>query len=373
MEWSRRWWGIILRVDGSRADESDRTRDDKEALRWHFMSVANCFEVIFSSFDLKFLFKKPPMPHDVSRRSILQMLALGAVLAPVKNSFAQVQPAAAVPPTAPTTIPPNRISVAQWSFHRMIKAGDLAPLDFPAFAHKTCGVMGVEYVNSFYRNLPLDGSWVKELKKRTDDIGVKSVLIMCDGEGDIGDPDDVARRKAVEAHQRWLDAAVILGCHSIRVNARSSGTPVEQLDRCADGLRQLCARAAPLKLDVIVENHGGLSCDGEWVASLIRATGAANSGTLPDFGNFKCADGTMADRYAGVKAMMPLARSVSAKSYEFDALGQETTIDFARMLGIVRDAGYRGWVGAEYEGEKASEVVGTIATRDLLMKQGCIL
>ena len=315
------------------------------------------------------------MPNDFSRRTILQMLAVGAVGslgANMNDAVAQIQ-TVAVPSAPANNAISNRISVAQWSFHRMLKSGELAPLDFASFAHKNCGVMGVEYVNTFYKSLPMDGSWVAELKKRADDIGVTSVLIMCDGEGDIGDPDVVARRKAVKAHQRWLDAAATLGCHSIRVNARSVGSVTEQAERCSDGLRQLCALAAPMKLNVIVENHGGLSCDGEWVASVIRATTAANCGTLPDFGNFTCADGTKADRYAGVKAMMPFAKSVSAKSYEFNALGEETTIDFARMMGIVRDAQYRGWVGVEFEGEKVSEVAGTNATRDLLLKQGCVL
>ncbi|MDA1263199.1 MAG: sugar phosphate isomerase/epimerase [Planctomycetota bacterium] len=315
------------------------------------------------------------MTNDYSRRTILQMLfagTMGALGADMKNARAEGQDVATPLPSVKPIIP-NRISVAQWSFHRMFKSGELSPLDFASFAHKSCGVMGVEYVNSFYKSLPLDGSWVAELKKRADDIGVTSVLIMCDREGDIGDPDVAARRKAVMAHQRWLDAAATLGCHSIRVNARSVGSATEQAERCSDGLRQLCAIAAPMKLNVIVENHGGLSCDGEWVASVIRATAAANCGTLPDFGNFTCADGTKADRYAGVKAMMPFAKSVSAKSHEFNANGEEINTDYPRMMGIVRDAGYRGWIGVEYEGEKMGEVAGTNATRDLLLKQGCVL
>ncbi len=261
----------------------------------------------------------------------------------------------------------------------MLKAGTLDPLDFPAFARRTCGVAGVEYVSTFYRGLPLGGtsgsvpSWIHDLKGRADGAGVKSLLIMCDGEGDLGDPDSVARAKAVDSHRRWLDAAAFLGCHSIRVNARSSGTLSEQIDRCAEGFRALCAIAEPMKLSVIVENHGGLSCDGEWVASVVRKTAMGNFGTLPDFGNFRCEDGTMGDRYAGVKAMMPFARAVSAKSHEFDAAGNETATDFAKMMGIVRAAGYRGWVGVEYEGDKASEIAGTNATRDLLLRNGCVL
>ncbi|MSR69133.1 MAG: sugar phosphate isomerase/epimerase [Phycisphaerales bacterium] len=267
----------------------------------------------------------------------------------------------------------NRVSVAQWSLHRMLKDGTLAPLNFPEFVRTTFGVAGVEYVSTFYRAMAANGSWVADLRKRADAAGVMSLLIMCDGEGDLGDPDANARRRAVDAHRRWLDAAAGLGCHSIRVNARSVGTADEQCAFCADGLAQLSAVALPMKLNVIVENHGGCSCDGAWVARVIRQVGATNCGTLPDFGNFRCEDGTMADRYAGIAAMMPFARAVSAKSHDFNGDGFETTTDYTKMMGIVRGAGYTGWVGVEYEGDRLTEVEGAKATRDLLLKLGCIL
>ncbi|MSQ90367.1 MAG: sugar phosphate isomerase/epimerase [Phycisphaerales bacterium] len=313
------------------------------------------------------------MPIEISRRSVLQSLLAIAAGSASKPTSAQSPIADAAQASEPRADKPNRISLAQWSLHKMLKAGGLDPLDFPAFARSTFGVVGVEYVNQFYHALPVEGSWVLELKKRAGDAGVESLLIMCDGVGEIGDPDAQARGKAVEAHKRWLDAAAALGCHAIRVNARSEGTDAQQMAHCADGLRQLCVLAEPLKLAVLVENHGGISCDGAWVASLIRATGATNCGTLPDFGNFHRADGTMDDRYAGVAAMMPFARAVSAKSNDFDSRGEETATDYARMLGIVRSAGYRGWIGVEYEGVILGEVAGTKATRDLLLKLGCTL
>lgn len=313
------------------------------------------------------------MNHELSRRSVVQMLLLGAAGAVVKRAHCQAQPQGDKSAVVSPVLAPNRISLAQWSLHKMIQAGELDPLNFPTFARQSCGVMGVEYVSTFYKNLPVEGQWVADLQRRATDAGVASLLIMCDGEGDIGDPDAVARRKAVDAHRRWLDTAATLGCHSIRVNARSVGSPSEQLALCVDGLHQLCALAAPMKLNVIVENHGGLSCDGQWVASVIQGAAASNAGTLPDFGNFTCSDGTIEDRYAGVKAMIPFARSVSAKSYEFDAAGEETTIDYARMMSIVREARYRGWVGVEFEGKKMGEVAGSIATRELLRKNGCVL
>lgn len=267
----------------------------------------------------------------------------------------------------------NRLSVAQWSLHRMLKEGTLAPIDFPQFVRTTFGIAAVEYVSTFYRAMAADGGWLSDLRKRADAAGVSSLLIMCDGEGDMGDPDTSARRTAVEAHRRWLDAAAALGCHSIRVNARSVGTAAEQRALCADGLARLSAIALPMKLNVLVENHGGRSCDGEWVASVIREVGATNCGTLPDFGNFLCDDGTTADRYAGVAAMMPFARAVSAKSHDFNADGFETATDYPKMMGVVRSARYAGWIGVEYEGKRLSEVDGTKATRDLLLKLDCTL
>ena len=265
-----------------------------------------------------------------------------------------------------------RISLAQWSLHRTIREGTLDSLDFPRAA-RSFGISGVEYVNSFYRNRPIDGAWVKELKTRCNTEGVESLLIMCDGEGDLGHRDAAECAKSVVRHGRWLDAAAELGCHSIRVNARSEGSPEEQTERLVDGLGGLCDRAKPLGLNVIVENHGGQSSDGTWLAATLRAVGRTNIGALPDFGNFKKTDRDWCDRYLGVAALAPLAKAVSAKSYDFDRTGNETTIDYGRMLDILRAEPYRGWIGIEYEGERLSEAQGIVATRDLLMRLGCKL
>jgi hypothetical protein len=186
------------------------------------------------------------------------------------------------------------------------------------------------------------------------------------GEGALGDPDDAKRAKAVDNHRKWLDLAKHLGCHSIRVNAQSDGDRAEQARLSADGLRRLAELAKPLALNVIVENHGGLSSHGDWLAVVMKAVGMDNCGTLPDFGNFY-----EYDRYQGVKDLMPFAKAVSAKSYDFDAEGSETKIDYPRMLGLVRAAGYSGWVGIEYEGGRLSEPDGIKATRELLARLGC--
>ncbi|MBT8486518.1 MAG: sugar phosphate isomerase/epimerase [Phycisphaerae bacterium] len=258
-----------------------------------------------------------------------------------------------------------QISLAQWSLHRALRDGTLDPLDFPAAARVTHGIDAIEYVNSFYRAQPNE-AFVPALRQRTGDHGVRNLLIMVDGEGALGAPDEAARVRAVNAHHRWVDAAAALGCHSIRVNAQSAGTPAEQRDRAADGLRRLVEYAAPSQINVIVENHGGLSSNGAWLASVLTQVDHPRCGSLPDFGNFRIDADTEYDRYRGVRELMPFAKAVSAKSHAFDADGNETRTDYRRMMTIVRDAGYRGYVGVEYEGSGLSETDGIRVTKELL-------
>ena len=193
---------------------------------------------------------------------------------------------------------------------------------------------------------------------------------MCDGEGALGDPNKTARVQAVENHYKWIDAAAALGCHSIRVNARTGGRGAlqEQAETAADGLRRLTEVAARSKINVIVENHGGLSSNGAWLAGVIRKVAHRRCGTLPDFGNFRIDDKVKYDPYKGVQELMPFAKGVSAKAYDFDAQGNETSIDFARMVSIVHAAGFSGHVGIEYEGKRLSEDDGIRATKKLLLR-----
>ncbi len=283
-------------------------------------------------------------------------------------------------PVSDAAAPLFRLSLAEWSLHRALGAGQLDNLDFPVVARRDYGFEAVEYVNSFFyargAAKPADGRYfrgpgedrryLRELKRRADGAGVRSLLIMCDGEGAIGDPDAAARERTVLNHHKWVDAARSLGCHSIRVNAQSQGTPDEQRDLAADGLRRLVAYAAPRGIDVIVENHGGISSNGAWLASVIRAVGHPRCGTLPDFGNFQIGPNETYDRYQGVRELMPFAKAVSGKSHDFDAEGNETGIDYLRMLRIVLASGYRGWVDVEYEGDRLSEPDGIRATKALL-------
>jgi sugar phosphate isomerase/epimerase len=259
-----------------------------------------------------------------------------------------------------------KISLAEWSFHRMLQAGEMDNLDFPIVAKRDFGIDCVEYVNVFFMDKAKDDAYLDELKKRCGDHGVRSGLIMCDREGDLGDPDEAKRTQAVENHYKWVEAAKFLGCHSIRVNARSTGSYDEQMERAIDGLRRLSEFGAQHDINVIVENHGGLSSNGKWLAAVIEKVGLPNCGTLPDFGNFVIGPGEEYDRYQGVAELMPFAKGVSAKSHAFDAAGNEAQIDYPKMMKIVLDAGYHGYVGIEWEGDSPSEMEGTRLTMQLL-------
>lgn len=264
-----------------------------------------------------------------------------------------------------------RISLAQWSLHKSIFSGDMHPLDFPKVATEQFGIDAIEHVNGCYGRTYEDLSYIPELKRRCADHGVRSLLIMVDGEGRLGAPDSRERAEAIDNHHKWVDAATELGCHSIRVNAFSEGAPEEQRSLVADGLRRLTEHAAKQGVNVLVENHGGLSSNGAWLAGTIAAVDHPRCGTLPDFGNFTirpAADGDpgeVYDRYAGVRELMPFAKAVSAKSNEFDDAGNEVRTDYRRMVGIVLDAGYEGWIGIEYEGG-GREADGIMLTKRLL-------
>ncbi len=260
------------------------------------------------------------------------------------------------------------ISLAEWSLHRTLREGTMSNLDFPVVSRKTYGIDAIEYVNVFFKDKARDETYLKELKSRCDGEGVKSLLIMCDGEGRLGDPDDAARREAVENHYRWVEAAKFLGCHSIRVNASSEGDWETQRSLAADGLRRLTEFGAEHEINVIVENHGGFSSNGKWLSEVMKEVDHERCGTLPDFGNFQTGPDEWYDRYKGVEELMPFAKAVSAKSRDFDDDGSERHTDYVRMMSIVLDAGYRGYVGVEYEGNEISEDAGIKATKALLVR-----
>lgn len=266
------------------------------------------------------------------------------------------------------TGPLYKVSLAQWSLHRSLFDGEMDNLDFAPTAKEAFGLDAVEYVNQFFMDRATDTAYLQKMKRRADEAGVQSLLIMCDSEGALGAADPEERRQAVENHHKWVEAAARLGCHSIRVNARSSGSYEEQKKRAADGLRRLTEFAAPRDINVIVENHGGLSSNGQWLASVMETVDHPRCGTLPDFGNFTIREGKTYNRYEGVRELMPHAIGVSAKTYRFDDAGDAVETDYERMMRIVLDADYHGHVGIEYEGDELSEHEGIQATKDLLVR-----
>ncbi len=301
---------------------------------------------------------------DFSRRAFLETAALSLPFLFIPPSFS---PRRSEEPS-PLRDPLFRISLAQWSLHRTLRAGQLDPLDFARSARLDFGLEAIEYVSTFYAGRAEDGRYLRELATRAADHGVRSLLIMVDGEGALGDPETAERVRAVERHYKWIEAASRLGCHSIRVNARSKGVPSQQAERVVDGLSRLTEFAADRGINVLVENHGGLSSNGAWLAGVIESVDHPACGTLPDFGNFRIEDEEWYDRYRGVAELMPFAKAVSAKSHAFDERGNERHTDYLRMMRIVLDAGYRGYVGIEYEGDQLSEPEGIRATHRLLQR-----
>ncbi|MEM6915825.1 MAG: sugar phosphate isomerase/epimerase family protein [Verrucomicrobiota bacterium] len=274
---------------------------------------------------------------DPSRRQFLAQsgLSLGA-LAMTGNAFSEEYPL-------------FQISLAQWTINPELKSGKIDNLDFAQVAHDH-GIHALEYVNQFFMEKAEDEAYLGEMKKRAEDLGVKSLLIMCDREGNLGDPDEAKRTEAVENHKKWVTAAKFLGCHSIRVNAYSSGSWEEQVKLVVDGLSHITEFGAEHGINVLVENHGGLSSNAEWIVEVMEGVGHEKCGTLPDFGNFRIKEGESYDSYEGTKKMMPWAKGVSVKDQVWDANANRSALDYDRMLKIVLDAGFNGYFGIEHGG-----------------------
>jgi len=289
--------------------------------------------------------------------------------------------------TQETAEPFFKLSLAQWSLNKPIFAGELDPMDFAEKANEM-GFEGIEYVSSFYGQQIKDAENPEEamqkvldtLKAKSEEFNVENVLIMVDGEGELASPNQTEREKAVENHKKWVDAASFLGAHSIRVNLFGSEEPEKWKNAAIKGLKALSEYAAQKDINVLVENHGYLSSNAALLVEVIEGVNMENAGTLPDFGNFclkreggerweaKCIEEY--PKYQGIEEMMPHAKAVSAKSYDFDENGEETTLDYERILKIVQDAGYTGFVGVEYEGENLSPEEGIKATKELLEEVG---
>ncbi len=263
-----------------------------------------------------------------------------------------------------------KISLAEWSLHKKLYANPSKMpemnLDFPKIAREQYGIEGVEFVNQFFKTKAHDSEYLKDLKTRAKDVGVTCVLIMIDGEGDLSATDQKKRDEAVENHKKWVDAAAALGCHAIRVNTGNHYSPTD-VGGVAEACGKLTEYGEKHDIEIICENHGGPSSNPDALLALMKAVNKPTFGTLPDFGNFPKARGKYTiDVYDAIARMMPYAKGVSAKSYDFDASGKETSLDYARIMKIVTDAGYHGFVGIEYEGGRLSEPEGILATKKLL-------
>jgi sugar phosphate isomerase/epimerase len=303
-------------------------------------------------------------PRLSTRRDFLKT----SVSAAAALALARPHPTAAAEPL-------YKISLAEWSINRPLFGGQMQHLDFARIA-KGVGIDAIEYVNQFFKDKAKDTAYLREMNARAQGEGVTQVLIMCDGEGNLGDPDTAKRQTAVENHYKWVEAAKFLGCHTIRVNGYSSGTPEEQMKLVADGMHKLSEFGDQHGINVVIENHGGLSSNGKWLVDTIRMANHKRAGTLPDFGNFRIsgpgrgnpdAKVVSYDSYVGVAEMMPFAKGVSVKPRVWDANGNSSEIDLLKMMTIVVDAGYRGHCGIEY-GPEGKELDGVKDLRARLEK-----
>ena len=304
-----------------------------------------------------------------SRRQFIKQAAAAATVALTSPLAAQ---------SFSSSGPRLEVSLAEWSLHKALRAQELTNLDFPALARNQFGIGVVEYVNQFFKDKAEDSQYLNELLRRCRDHGVRNHLIMVDGEGDLGSPDARARRTAVENHYKWVDAAKHLGCLTIRVNAYGQGSAAAVQQAAVESLGRLDEYAQKVGINIIVENHGGYTSNGKWLLQTIQKVARPGVGILPDFGNFcvRRATGDLYtgacveeyDKYQALREWLPVAKGVSAKTLDFDAAGNCVETDYYRMFDLIKAAGWRGYVGIEYEGEQLPEFEGIRKTQALLAK-----
>lgn len=287
--------------------------------------------------------------------------------------------------TPSTTMQTNyKLSLAQWSMHKMILEEGLSPYQFAAKA-KAWGFTGLEYVSGlYYKELEKDNfskeamaNFVAKNNAQAKKYGLVNLLIMVDGQGDLAAVDSLQRQQAVQNHYKWVDAASAMGCQAIRVNLNGTQEPQAWHKASVAALTQLAQYAKNKNISILVENHGGPSSNAQWLTKVMQAVNLPNCGTLPDFGNF-CVKRSAGDyyksdcieeydKYQGVQELMLYAQAVSAKSYNFNTQGEEDTIDYGRMLQIIQQANYKGYIGVEFEGSQMTEEEGILATKNLIL------
>jgi sugar phosphate isomerase/epimerase len=309
-----------------------------------------------------------------SRRTFIRQTLIGVgavILAPSFRSFGEKES-------------DIKLSLAEWSFHRALEEGKMDHLDFPAKAINEYGISAVEYVNGFFGGKKMDFKtaakdkiYLGALLQRSKDAGVFNHLLMCDDEGPLSSVTEKERLEAVENHKKWIEAAAFLGCLTVRVNLHGEGDPDIRKKASVDSLGRLGEFAKPMNINVVVENHGSVTSNAEWLTSVMKKVNMKNVGTLPDFGNFCISHpwGTiqegckeMYDPYKGIELMLKYAKGVSAKTYDFDANGEQPLLDYKRLIGIVKASGFKGYMGIEFEGINQNEDEGVRKTQDLLKK-----
>lgn len=278
-----------------------------------------------------------------------------------------------------------KLSLAQWVYHVPIQKGIMDPMDFAQKA-KELGFSGVEYVDQLYT---IDSTLTykegvmklaKQWEVKNKEFDIFPVLIMIDRAGELADPDENKRKEAVQMHKDWVDAAAAIGSPAIRINLFGHTDPEAWHNACVTSLKDLCTYAATKNVNILTENHAQLSNDASKVVEVMKAVNLPNCKTLPDFGNFcvmreggerwgpsPCVE--LYDSYKGIAELMPYAGGVSAKSHVFDADGNETEIDYYKMMQIVKDSGFKGYIGVEYEDEVLDDPSeGILATKALVIK-----
>lgn len=280
--------------------------------------------------------QKENIIYNISRRNFLEKsLIIGAsgLVAPSLLNLSKVQ--------ATPKLIKDDISLAQWSLVDEIRAGQWKTLDFPRIAREDLGINGIEFVNTLFEVPTMN--YLNKLKKNAEDHGVAMVLIMVDDEGDGCSPTKEGRRQFEINHRKWVDAAHYLGCHAIRTNCRGPKNVLKEdaLKWAAETYNMLLEYAVPAKISVVVENHGGLSNDPDWMVALMKEVNNLYFGTYPDWRQ----PGDDFDNYDYLLKTLPYAGGMSYRNQPTEELT-------AKMIKLSKDSGYRGWYGIESSGRE---------------------
>jgi L-ribulose-5-phosphate 3-epimerase len=275
--------------------------------------------------------------EKVNRREFLG----ASVAVGVASSLGVVPAKGAAGSGGPKRPTKDDISLAQWALVQEIRDGKWKNSEFPRIAREDFDINGIEFVSTLFE-LPTF-SYLNRLRRNAEKYKVTMVLIMVDDEGETCDPSRETRIQIAINHRKWVDIAKYLGCHSIRTNCRGPrNAPKEQaLEWAADTYNRLLEYAAPAGIGIVIENHGGLSNDSDWMISLFKKVDNPFFGSYPDWRE----PGTEFDNYGYLQKMLPYARGTSYRN-------QPTEEQTARLIKLCHDSGYVGWYGIESSGRE---------------------